>query len=69
MTSSSTSSGEGSGDDSELLAEFGEENLHDSLPLSKSFFAHSVQKKEDFSKNTVHKPGTSAHQKKALPHQ
>ena len=43
MDSSSSDNSDMTGEDSELLTELGGEDLHETLPLSKSFFAQSVQ--------------------------
>ena len=44
MDSSSSDNSDMTGEDSELLTELGGEDLHETLPLSNSFFAQSVQK-------------------------
>ena len=44
MDSSSSDNSDMTGEDSELLTELGGEDLHETLPLSKCFFAQSVQK-------------------------
>ena len=44
MDSSNSDNSDMTGEDSELLTELGGEDLHETLPLSKSFFAQSVQK-------------------------